>query len=253
MKNYLKYSLLLFGISIAFNLEQVFAISKELIKQDDYFTIPLLISSNGSKITVRNTTDYILYGEWLEITLEKYNEIEAINDEMDKISDEFSNYTKENSPNREKYLDDGQYNEAVKEYNAKLTEYKEKINTLEDKYYETIPNFDDTKWEPLIDDKVYLPTQEKTTPYILFIKLDDKTNSLIDYDFAVLEVKGDENNTENINDSNIINEEEQNVTDTTVNNPQTGFTTVDSFVIISSLLLISVFLILKRKNKLFKI
>ncbi len=176
------------------SVNPVEAISKDLIEgTDDNISIPSIIYNTGSKITVYNSSDYVLYGQWLEINSEKYNEIKKAGDKCTDLSDTASEWSNANKPKKEDYVgDDDGYRKALETYNAKISEYNEQIKTCSTEYYNTIPDFDDNKWEKLEDDTVYPPSDafSGVKTYILYIKLDDKTNSLVDYEVARVEIKG---------------------------------------------------------------
>ncbi|MBQ7136709.1 MAG: hypothetical protein IJO43_01875 [Bacilli bacterium] len=198
MKKFKGLFLMLILISIALLIPKVDAISVNLIEEHDNISIPWIIYDTGSKITVYDTENYDLYGQWLEITIEQYNTIKDINDRCSEISKEGNAWRSENYPYRDNFESDEEYSAAVEAFDKKIHEYNERIDSCNTEYYETIPNFDDTKWEKLTDDTVYLPSESfsGTRPFVLYVKLDDKTNSLIDYEVAVLELDGEDDDAE---------------------------------------------------------
>lgn len=201
MKFNKKLFLLLIILCSFFTVNEVDAIEQKVIEENDNLSIPYFIYSTGSKVTVYDTTNYELYGQWVEITLAEHQAIAAKSDDCDDIYDEYSDYNDANRPNRDDYDTVEEYNAAVAVFNTKVDEYKEKYDTCIAEYYALVPNFDDTKWNKLADDIVYLPEESfsGTKPFILYLKLDDKQNSIIDYEFAILELNGD---LEEVDDTN---------------------------------------------------
>ena len=245
-----------------FSLTEVKAINKELITKDDNITMPLTIWSTGSTIEVKNTTDYTLYAQWLEISKEKYDEINANVKECNDLVTEANKYASENRPDKNNYPeDDAGYNKAVQEYNAKIQEYQNKNTTCINKYYESVPDFDDDKWQELVDNKVYLPeaSYSGNKPFVLFVKLDDRTNSLTDYEFAILEIENNSKDT-SVNNSDVSNFDENveeiseqlntSNNDSVTENPKTGNEQI-AFVFGGTLLLIILiaYIIKIQKNK----
>lgn len=164
MKN-IKRIIILLVICCCFSFVNVEAITKEELQEHDSITIPMLLTSKGSKITVSDTTNYELYAQWIKIS----------SDTRVKI------YEKELECNDA---------ESYDEYGACF-----------DEYYEIIPDYDDDKWEKLTDDLVYLPQDGDKEHYVLYVKLEDKQNNITDYDLAVTEYKVDEDSSAIIDES----------------------------------------------------
>lgn len=268
MKNKIVKIIILLSI-LFIGPNNVKGISKEVIEaEDDNISIPYFIYESGSKVTVYDTTDYTLYAEWLPISTEKYSEIMGIDNECRSISDEVREYSN-NMPQKEDYGENNsEYLEALNIYKDKISEYKNTYDACINKYYEAIPNFDDDKWEELIEDKVYLPnnSSSETIPYILYIKLDDRTNTLVDYEFAILKVDGlqiDEEEDSNsdvvsppLDNNESINNEDNSISDSSVDskidNPKTGYY-IPSLMLLVILLIFLIIIKIKNKKKFFDI
>ena len=194
MKMMKKIFLGLIVICLCLTVVPVKAISQDLIDEHDNIGFPYIIYNTGSEITVYDTEDYDLYAQWIEISMDKYNEI---NDKMSKYNDlvdDYNDYISDNVPNSSDYNSMDEYKAAETEYKQEVQRRLEELDTTLNEYYEAVPNFDDTKWEKLTDDTVYLPEADftGTKPHILYVKLDDKQNSIVDYEFRILEIDGQE-------------------------------------------------------------
>lgn len=198
MKNLKNLLFTLMFICLTFSFYKVEAISEELINENDNITFPSIIWSTGSKITVYNTENYDLYAQFMEITEEKHIEISDNSDKVKKLVKEANAYISENRPNKDDYETDEEYNDVLNIYSNKVKDYDNQIKNLKKEYYDSIPDFDDTKWEKLTDDTVYLPKNLETKPFVLFIKLDDKQNSIVDYEFGVLKLDNKTNEDDDI-------------------------------------------------------
>lgn len=192
------FFIFLIGLLLIGKDYRVEAISKDLIDEYDNISIPWMIWSDGSTITVYDTDDYVLYGQWKEVSINQYQSIMDQSNICEAIVDEAQEYSNNNKPVRENFETDEKYSEAVNAYNQKIEEYNNELDLCSEKYYESIPSFDDSKWEVLKNDTVYLPSESfsGTKPFILYVKLEDKQNQIVDYDFAILELDGEEGNVE---------------------------------------------------------
>lgn len=200
MKMMKKIFLGLIVICLCLTVNNVEAISKDAFEEHNNISIPYLIYNTGSKITVYDTENYDLYAQWLEISMDQYN---AINSKLETYNDKVetrNDYVTKNNPNPDDYDSVDAYNKAYDEFKIKVDELDANLATLLNEYYELIPNFDDSKWEKLTDDTVYLPEANftGTKPYILYVKLDDKENSIVDYDFGILEVDGEKKSADTV-------------------------------------------------------
>lgn len=205
----------LLGILFLVPSMKVSAIDKNVIDPDNKISIPSMIWDTGSKVSIYDTENYSLYYQWREITMEQYNTIESINKEGKGLSNEANEYVKNNRPKREDYETLEEYNAAVEKLNSKIAEYNTKIDAVQERYYEAIPNYVDSKWTNAENDTVYLPEEAftGTRPFVLYVKLEDHNDNTTSYEVGVLKLKGSEEG----NNVSIDNDEDDNV-----ENPSTG-------------------------------
>lgn len=248
MKKILKLSL--FAIIIFFFVSKVSALTDEEIKKldtDGFIGMPAFITSNGSKVNVYKTSDYNLFYQWKEMSLETYNNLKSKNEEMKKVYDEEVEYSKTNKP-------DTSDREAVNKYNEKIKEYNEKINEFRNQYYKLLPSFgNDWISVNLSENKVYPPSDvfSGKKPFVLYVKLEDKQNSNIIYDYGVLQLDGDNDESKIEDDSDDIKKDVVTTTkkvieNNNISNPKTA--DVKITLVMLGILVMGMFVILGYKK-----
>lgn len=219
--------------------DKVMAVDKSIIDPNDKISIPSMIWNTGSKVNIYDTDDYDLYYEWLEISMDKYDEIQAIRQKNDDLVSEAEDYIEKNRPNKDDYDTIEEYNLQVEKVNEKVDEYNRQIEEIQDEYYAAIPDYDDTIWEKTSDDNVYLPDEafSGTKPFIIYVKLVDHVDNTTAYEFAILQLDGEEVKDENIEDD-----------ESNIENPKTGDVTMEIFAIVL-LTTLSISIIAYRRSR----
>lgn len=247
MKKILKLSL--FIIIMFFFVSKVSALTDEEIKKldtDGFIGMPAFITSNGSKVNVYKTSDYNLFYQWQEMPLETYNNLKSKNEEIKKVYDEEVEYSKTNKP-------DTSDREAVNKYNEKIKEYNQKIDELCNQYYKLLPSFkNDWISISLPENKVYPPSDvfSGKKPFVLYVKLEDKQNNNIVYNYGILQLDGDsdenkiENNSEDKKENVVITTKK--TIENNVSNPKT--TDVKITLLIFGMVVSGLFIVIGYRN-----
>ena len=251
MKNKFLKIVIIFVILFLFTINKASALTSDEISKldsDGKISMPLYIYSDGSSITIHDTTDYKLSYQWQEITMDLYNNIINKNNEIEDLYDEAMEYSKNNRP-------DASDSSAVDEYNKKIKEYNEQLSTLQEEYYSLLPSFK-SEWTYVenSENKVYPPSDlfTGTKPFVLYLKLEDNQDGTTSYDYGVLQLDGNNDNSK-VEDQVITDNSEVKKITTTTNeiNPKTidnNIYTITILIIIFSILIILGIVKLK-KNK----
>lgn len=187
MKKMIKLSL--FATIIFFLVSSVSALTDEEISKLDTKSkigMPTLITNSGAKINIYNTSDYILLYQWQELSLEAYNDLKSKLAEADKVYNEGKEYSNSNKP-------DISNKDEVDEYNKKLKEYDAKIDEIYNEYYKMLPSFKNDWISTNSSENMIYPPNEvfsENKPFVLYVKLEDKENNEVIYDYGVLELDG---------------------------------------------------------------
>lgn len=250
MKKIIKLSL--FATIIFFLISSVSALTDEEISKLDTKSkigMPVLITNKGATVNVYNTSNYDLFYQWQEISLETYNNLKSKSAEMDKVYDEAKEYSKTNKP-------DNSDNDAINKYNEKIKEYNDKIKELNNERYKLLPSFKND-WISVnsSENKVYPPNEvfSGNRPFVLYVKLEDKENNEVVYDYGVLELDGDSKESKIENNSEDTKENMGAISNGTskISNPKTAdvkISLVSLGILVSGLFIVIGFRKMKKKN-----